>query len=29
MSARDYYQVIGQAAGSVVIYFALVGLMLA
>jgi hypothetical protein len=29
MSARDFYPLIGQAAGSVMIYFALVGLMLA
>ncbi len=29
MSAREYYQLIGQVAGSVMIYFALVGLMLA
>jgi hypothetical protein len=29
MSARDYYQLIGQTVGSAMIYFALVGLMLA
>ncbi len=29
MSARDYYQLIGQTVGSVACYFAFVGLMLA
>ena len=29
MTARDYYQLIGQTAGSVLIYFALVGVLLA